>query len=110
MQSGKNVYGGDIRMNKEKVIQQLNEVGLGEYGDDIAKWVFPTAQLVLESVPDSVITTGASKVGGNPDLPEDLEWPKWNEYDMTFIAQINLADCPQNMPLPMSGLLSFFML
>ncbi|WP_407083006.1 YwqG family protein [Paenibacillus polygoni] len=55
-----------------------------------------------------MIPIGESKVGGNPDLTDDMEWPLWKDYDMTFIAQINLADCPVNMSLPQEGLLSFF--
>ncbi|MFS0873934.1 YwqG family protein [Paenibacillus xylanilyticus] len=95
-------------MIKEKVIQQLEQVGLKEYSNAIANWIFPTAQLFLKPMSDSDISLGKSKVGGNPDLPEDLAWPKWKDYDMTFISQINLSDCPQYMSLPTSGLLSFF--
>ncbi|WP_249280984.1 YwqG family protein [Paenibacillus sp. 7516] len=95
-------------VNKKEVIRQLEQVGLKEYGNAIANWVFPTAQLFLSPVSDSDIPLGGSKVGGNPDLPEDLEWPTWKEYDMSFISQINLADCPQQLSLPSSGLLSFF--
>ncbi|WP_310144155.1 YwqG family protein [Paenibacillus amylolyticus] len=95
-------------MNKDKVIQQLEQVGLKEYSNAIANWIFPTAQLFLNRISDYDITLGRSKVGGTPDLPEDLEWPRWKEYDMTFISQINLADCPQQLSLPRQGLLSFF--
>ncbi|WP_267132493.1 hypothetical protein [Paenibacillus sp. JNUCC31] len=34
-------------MNKENVIQQLEQVGLKEYSNAIANWIFPTAQLFL---------------------------------------------------------------
>ncbi|GIP46325.1 hypothetical protein J45TS6_47840 [Paenibacillus sp. J45TS6] len=95
-------------LNKETVVKQLEQVGLGQYGHAIANWAFPTAQLFLKPVSDIMIPIGGSKVGGNPDLPDDIEWPLWKDYDMTFIAQINLADCPVDISLPKSGLLSFF--
>lgn len=62
----------------------------------------------VRPVLDDSIPVGGSKVGGNPDLLDDVECPRWKDNDMTFIAQINLAECPSDMSLPTSGLLSFF--
>jgi uncharacterized protein YwqG len=95
-------------MSKEAIIQLLEQAGLEQYKQAIASWIYSTAQLILEPVPDVSIPVGSSKVGGNPDLPEEVEWPRWKNDEMTFIAQINLAECPSELSLPQSGLLSFF--
>jgi uncharacterized protein YwqG len=54
---------------------------------------------------------GASRLGGLPDLPEALTWPRWNGAPMSFIGQLRLADFAAyetEAPLPREGLLSFF--
>ena len=37
---------------------------------------------------------GASRVGGQPDLPPDIAWPTWKGQHETFVAQIDLAELP----------------
>ena len=36
-----------------------------------------------------------SKIGGKPNLPDDIEWPNVDGDPMSFVAQINLEDLPQ---------------
>ncbi|MBB3112200.1 uncharacterized protein YwqG [Paenibacillus phyllosphaerae] len=96
-------------MTRDEILQQLERSGLGQYTQAIGGWIFPTAQLHLEPASDEEISVGSSKAGGNPDLPEAIAWPRWKDFDMTFIAQINLRDCPAlDESLPASGLLTFF--
>ncbi|MBH5316517.1 DUF1963 domain-containing protein [Paenibacillus sp. GSMTC-2017] len=95
-------------MSNELILQLLEKAGLEKYKQSIATWIYPTAQLILEPVLDTYIPVGSSKVGGNPDLLENVNWPIWKKYDMTFIAQINLDECPFELDLPCGGLLSFF--
>lgn len=52
---------------------------------------------------------GKSKLGGSPNLPENIPWPvnpKGKELD--FLAQIHCADLPKGMGLPETGTLFFF--
>src|SRR5262249_8470183 len=59
---------------------------------------------------DENIEIGASKMGGCPDLPADINWPSWHE-PMAFIGQFNLAAVSpydREALLPSQGLLSFF--
>lgn len=54
---------------------------------------------------------GATKIGGRPDLPEDISWPDWRDAPLNFLAQIRLADIAAydlNSRLPHEGTLSFF--
>ena len=54
---------------------------------------------------------GTSKLGGTPDLPETIEWPKFEGHSMVFYGQLNLADIAslhQDSLLPKTGILYFF--
>lgn len=60
---------------------------------------------------DSIIPPGCSRIGGNPDLPIGLDWPKWKNKPLSFLLQINLKDItgfPIADCLPKEGMLSFF--
>lgn len=32
-----------------------------------------------------------SKIGGLPNLPQNIDWPRWNEIPLSFLAQIDLS-------------------
>jgi len=54
---------------------------------------------------------GGSRIGGLPDLPPGVEWPRIDALPLSFLAQIRLADLrglPGVEELPESGLLAFF--
>jgi uncharacterized protein YwqG len=55
---------------------------------------------------------GASKIGGLPNLPADLDWPLCAGAPLLFLAQIGLAETApfdRGRLLPPSGFLWFFM-
>lgn len=52
-----------------------------------------------------------SQIGGNPVVPEDFAWPRWNERSLAFLAQIDLAEITERGVLdglPPTGRLYFF--
>lgn len=53
---------------------------------------------------------GNSRLGGVPDLPVELPWPKTGDRYLNFIMQVNLESLPSivNSPLPNKGMLYFF--
>lgn len=54
---------------------------------------------------------GFSRIGGMPDFPRNIEWPKtvYGEY-FNFLCQINLSEISHlNSNLPQNGILYFFM-
>ncbi|MFT3770412.1 MAG: YwqG family protein [Minicystis sp.] len=54
---------------------------------------------------------GATRIGGEPDLPPLVPWPSSGKRPMTFAAQLDLAELaqlPAARELPRDGLLSFF--
>ncbi|MCB9625419.1 MAG: DUF1963 domain-containing protein [Sandaracinus sp.] len=81
----------------------------------------PAFELVIGPKEDAPV--GASRLWGDPDLPEGTPWPtlgeclRWEEYDLPaddpcqFVAQIDLAELatsPAARGLPRQGLLSIF--
>ena len=54
---------------------------------------------------------GLSKFGGKPDLPKEMEWPRFKGRPMIFLAQINLAEIYEldtDDELPNEGIVYFF--
>ena len=61
---------------------------------------------------DDELALGVTKIGGQPDLPQDTPWPEWRASPLNFLAQIRLADITAYDPegeLPHEGMLSFFL-
>lgn len=68
-------------------------------------------QILPSKVNENEINIGQSKLGGCPDLPKDIDWFKFNEKSMSFIAQINLEEASKfdlDNKLPKEGILYFF--
>jgi uncharacterized protein YwqG len=88
--------------------------------------VRPSIRLVTQRVPCARLDLGDSRIGGVPDLPADVEWPRWlpsyqrddkfaepwhpsKPVPLGFIAQIDLGAIPNvDDVLPGSGWLYFF--
>jgi uncharacterized protein YwqG len=54
---------------------------------------------------------GNSKIGGIPNFPVGIDWPRWKDLPMSFLTQIDLSEVPHisSLPnLPTSGILFFF--
>jgi hypothetical protein len=72
---------------------------------------------VFEEEEPGSIRVGGSRLGGLPDLPTEVEWPRgvdddgrpWRYAD--FVAQLDFAEIPEidALPLPAEGRLWFFM-
>jgi uncharacterized protein YwqG len=84
---------------------------------------FPNAASLIETLadrcigfdanplPEDQIPTGCSKMGGNPDMPEEMEWPTSNGSPLDFLMQVNLSELnmySRPKPLPEAGMLYFF--
>jgi hypothetical protein len=60
---------------------------------------------------DDELALGATKIGGQPDLPPAMSWPEWRGAPLNVVAQIQLADIAaydSDGELPHDGALSFF--
>lgn len=64
------------------------------------------------TVNEDELTLGQSKIGGQPDLPKNIEWFKEdNGKRLSFIGQINLSEVTEfdkSKSLPSQGILYFF--
>lgn len=83
---------------------------LGQYKDALLQHVLLAAALAPGRTAAQDIPIGSSKLGGEPDLPHDFNWPLRDGQPLSFIAQINLAEIPEipGGKLPGEGLLSLF--
>lgn len=56
--------------------------------------------------------TVVGRLGGNPALPADLDWPTWERHgSLSFIAEVNCGELPSrhlDVELPERGTLLFF--
>lgn len=86
---------------------------LDEYADGIIPLMRKSIRMELNPQDDEKIAVGASKMGGMPDLPQDMEWPCHADTNapLSFIAQINFAEThpfDSDGRLPERGMLYFF--
>ena len=84
--------------------------GFAPIADRVASVALPTVLLgrtILERAPRE---RGSSRLGGNPDLPTGVAWPRCGKGAQTFLAQIRLSDLPgDTQPLRAhGGVLLFF--
>lgn len=68
-------------------------------------------KIIKNKVKEEQLPLGFSKIGGLPDLPEDWEFPSYNNRSLSFLGQFNLNEIkPYNAEnnLPISGILYIF--
>src|SRR5262249_25499682 len=116
----------------------IHAAGLGPVVDQVEALLGAQSRIRAWGRDENAIPVGASKLGGLPDLPPGVEWPRWlgwpehrkanaanpepmpenyvdrsEERDgpMCFLAQFRLADvapCDAEGVLPPTGMLSVF--
>lgn len=97
---------------RDKLRRILDIYGLRKYQDRILgviKYRFPIKKYHVRD--ENTINIGLSKLGGNPDVPVDFEWPYWNNRPLSFLMQVNLEDLKnfEVNPFPkQKGLVYFF--
>ncbi|WP_416409265.1 DUF1963 domain-containing protein [Agrobacterium rosae] len=94
---------------EERFNEAVTDAGLQEKRDALRQIVMPTVAMVECDTADANIA-GLSRIGGGPDLPTDVDWPRDdNGLHLNYLAQINLADVPDRPEeLPAFGLISLF--
>ena len=99
-------------MTNEEIFHELKTAGLAAVADRLIPLVKHC--VCMESFPvddDKDIPIGASKIGGLPDMPENIVWPQWQDTPLAFLCQVHLADLakyPCCSDLPPVGWLYFF--
>ena len=97
---------------------ELNEISKGckERGlERLFEFLKPMAKNAIkidtQAKDDGDIAVGASKFGGQPDLPASVPWPSNENGALSFVAQINFAEVSKfdtDGLLPKSGMLYLF--
>jgi uncharacterized protein YwqG len=70
----------------------IEKHGLAEHQAAIHQIARTMIRITAKKERESKIAIGNSKMGGDPDLPEGMEWPVYNGRPMSFLLQLNLAD------------------
>jgi uncharacterized protein YwqG len=90
---------------------KLSDSRLSRVAKDLAAMLQPAIRLLTLPCEDEELPPGSTRIGGKPDLADNIVWPSWNGKPLTFLAQINLADLGQfsyARVLPKQGWLLFF--
>ena len=98
-------------MDKASVQAAFTSAGLSRLTKDIDQVSKASIRLYTTAVDEFLLSVGASKLGGVPDLPPGTNWPQWKGLPQSFIAQIRMDDVrpyDTNGLLPHSGMLWFF--
>jgi uncharacterized protein YwqG len=83
----------------------------GRLPDRVKRCVRPSLRIRTTPTPIDAVKLGQSRIGGQPDLPPQFQWPRFNGLGQSFIAQLDLAELaaqPSVLPLPKQGYLAFF--
>ncbi|GCE31837.1 hypothetical protein KDA_73210 [Dictyobacter alpinus] len=98
-------------MNKKALREALVAAGLSRLLKDLPALMAPAISLVTAPTPEAAMVVGNSKIGGLPDLPMDIEWPRWKQLPLAFVAQLRLEELSSYdsaRALPVHGMLWFF--
>ncbi len=111
--------------SREDFVRRITEFGLGRYASEFVGLARAGIELQLEPAEDDMFAIGATKIGGDPDLAQNIAWPITSyrageamtthealiDTPLNFLAQFDLADLAHYEAasmLPKTGLLSFF--
>lgn len=98
-------------MQKDQLLNAIHTAGLARLTPHLTPLMADSIRIQTQSVAESALSLGASRIGGRPDLPDTLAWPQWNSLPMSFIAQFALSEVSPydtSRLLPSSGGLYFF--
>jgi uncharacterized protein YwqG len=98
-------------MDQDQISALLEKAGLGRVSGDIKKIQQAAVRLVSQAAGSQPLKAAVSRLGGLPDLPQEIAWPLLNGVPQSFIAQIRLEEIKpfiSNADIPSSGMLYFF--
>lgn len=93
---------------RDDLLSKLSKDGLRPIATELSNLSKECVRMRSAPCANESMPVGTSKLGGLPDLPPGLAWPKWKTGYLTFVAQVNLAELPAIDLLPNVGMLSFF--
>ena len=79
-------------MNEQELARQFADHDLSDWFEAARPLLRSAIRLDLQSADDATLPVGQSKLGGLPDLPDDMAWPQDGGRAMMPIAQIDFAE------------------
>jgi uncharacterized protein YwqG len=98
-------------MEPNEIRKRLAQAGLNRISDMVVELSKPCVKLITTPMDEEDLKKGATKIGGLPDMPDSMDWPKNNDFPLSFVAQINLSEVAgvlRTELLPKTGWLYFF--
>lgn len=96
-----------MHQSREEIYQAIEAVGVEEFTKRADIIIKHTKECLCFTVCDSqpeTIPVGASRIGGDPDLPEDFTWPTTADgQPLAFLFQINTAPLEPGMITVFAG-------
>lgn len=101
-----------LSVNNEMKLRNIVQEHGFEHALDYLKKTVRQGIRLSKQQPEDYAGAGNSRIGGDPDLPADMEWPLDQDgMPMTFLAQLRLSEIAvhdESSLLPKDGLLVFF--
>lgn len=100
-----------IATERRRLRERIAAVGLDARSAAIEQLAAPGLGMRTRPPGAHDLASGASRLGGDPDLPATAGWPQGSEEPLLFILQVDLAAVARfelNRLLPQQGLLSLF--
>ena len=101
----------DFEEARNYLKKYILKTGMAEQADIILQNTKPSIKVITKASTENEISVINSKLGGQPSLPPDFEWPKYKNHPLNFVAQFNLEELAPydfDKQLPEKGMLSFF--
>jgi uncharacterized protein YwqG len=102
---------GSMFKSLDELREQIKAFGLKRHEEKLVALAKPAIRMLPKLVEEDEIPIGASKLGGNPDLPADFEWKYYEGKPLTFIGQFKLSEIApydRDKELPAEGMLYIF--
>jgi hypothetical protein len=96
---------------RAEIAALLDAEGLGDHKAALMALVRPAIGLRTRDATAADLAVGATRVGGDPDMPDEVPWPEGAEGPLLFVLQVQLADVTAHdldERLPADGTLSLF--
>jgi uncharacterized protein YwqG len=107
----KTYFAEGARPAPDDLLAVYRRLGYTNVADWVERSALPCLELRKDTRPPAERSKLGSRIGGRPNLPDPALWPAYNGTNLSFIAQLNLAELPDGPAatnLPRRGLLYFF--
>jgi uncharacterized protein YwqG len=98
-------------MTYDEALEAIASSPFQHIADRLERLLLPSIRLHARRIEPDELTLGASRLGGQPDLPPNVPWPRRDGVQLAFLAQIRLNDfgrLPEMSEFPFGGWLYFF--